>query len=96
MSDLVKWLRQEAWRNARIQSDKEHQTNRRRKTFRGRNVMLTQAADRIAELEAQLAELTARVKWAYAALQVDIETELKSGDQRVQIEILDEINGEKE
>jgi len=54
MSDLVKQLRKEAARNAQMQGDKEHQTNRRRKTFRGRNRLFTKAADRIAELEARI------------------------------------------
>jgi hypothetical protein len=34
-----------------MQGDKEHQTNRRRKTFRYRNHILTAAADRIAKFE---------------------------------------------
>ena len=49
MNELVQYLREEAARNAQLQGDKEHQTNRRRKTFRYRNHMLTKCAD---ELEA--------------------------------------------
>ena len=55
MSDkLIEQLRKEAARNAQMQGDKEHQTNRRRKTFRGRNRLFTKAADRIDELDRNL------------------------------------------
>lgn len=49
--DVVLWLRSEAGRNAMMQGDKEHQTNQRRKVFRGRNHMLTKAANHIEELD---------------------------------------------
>lgn len=48
---LVDQLRKEAIRNAQMQGDKEHQTNRRRNTFRYRNHLFTKAANRIEELE---------------------------------------------
>jgi hypothetical protein len=54
MSELTDWCRKEAARNARMQGDKEHQTNQRRKTFRYRNHMLVAVADRIEELEKAL------------------------------------------
>ncbi len=65
--NLVDRLRKEAARNARMQGDKEHQTNRRRKTFRGRNRLFTEAADHITELKAQVREL-----WAMEERIVDI------------------------
>ena len=51
---LTVLLRKEAARNAQMQGDKDHQTNRRRKTFRYRNHILTAAADRIEKLETEL------------------------------------------
>ena len=54
--ELTVLLRKEAARNARMQGDKEHQTNQRRKTFRFRNHILTAAADRIEKLEATLSD----------------------------------------
>lgn len=50
MKDLIQNLRTEAARNARLQGDKGHQTNRRRKTFRYRNHILTKAANLLEQL----------------------------------------------
>ena len=54
MNDLIAGLRREAARNAQMQGDKDHQTNRRRKTFRGRNHLFTKAADHIEKLDSEL------------------------------------------
>ena len=51
MNDLVQRLRKEAGRCALMQGDKETHTNRRRKTFRYRNHLFTNAADRIEALQ---------------------------------------------
>jgi hypothetical protein len=66
MSELIDWCRKEAARNARMQGDKEHQTNQRRKTFRHRNHMLIAVADRIEELENALTVILPMAK-GYAA-----------------------------
>lgn len=68
MSELIEMLRKEASRNARMQGDKKHQTNRRRKTFRGRNHLFTKAADRIEELETELSDQCADMKILWDAL----------------------------
>ena len=54
MDDLVKRLEQEASKNGNRQSDPAF-TNHQRKKFRYRNHLLTNAANRIKALEAQLA-----------------------------------------
>ena len=66
MNDLIKRLRQEAGRNAKMQGDKEHQTNRRRKTFRGRNRLFTEAANNIEDLNYIVSELLGTKDWVLA------------------------------
>jgi len=66
MNDLIKRLRQEAGRNAQMQGDKEHQTNRRRKTFRGRNRLFTEAASTIEDLRYIVSELLGTDDWVLA------------------------------
>ena len=53
MNDVVKNLRTEAARNAEMQGDRDKHTNHRRKTFRFRNHLFTEAADLIESLQAK-------------------------------------------
>ena len=57
MNELVKNLRKEAARNAEMQGDKDKHTNHRRKTFRFRNHLFTEAADKIESLRNTIYEL---------------------------------------
>lgn len=84
MSELTDWCRTEAARNAQMQGDKGHQTNRRRKTFRYRNHMLTAAADRIAELENQNKHVLEMEVIALESLKIIERLEA----QRKQVEVL--------
>ena len=56
-ADLVDLLLKEAKRNAKMQGDKEHQTNQRRKTFRFRNHLFTKAANEITRLNEQVEQV---------------------------------------
>lgn len=56
--ELTDWCKKEAARNAKMQGDKDHQTARRRNTFRHRNHMLIAVADKIEELDKLWTEAT--------------------------------------
>jgi len=58
MNDVVKNLRTEAARNAEMQGDRDKHTNHRRKTFRFRNHLFTDAADLIESLQGDNKRLT--------------------------------------
>jgi hypothetical protein len=58
---LIDRLRKEANRNAQMQGDKAHQSNQRRKTFRGRNRLFTHSANRLTELESLLRDVSAAI-----------------------------------
>ena len=60
-TELIEWCRFESNRNAAMQGDKDHQTNRRRKTFRYRNHMFTELANRLEEAEHQLRDIEANL-----------------------------------